>query len=289
MRCTHANHFVGISITRKRRDKALYLSQPDYVKKILKKFYMADCHPKDLSASPGCRLVQNVGEDPLDHEPYRETIGSLLYLTMVSGPDIAFAVGQVAQFSEKPQKHHWIAVKRIFAYLKGTQEYGIRFGPGHDCLRGYSDSDFADYLNSRRSTKAFIFILNGGQLAWSSGRQPCVTLSSTESEFVAAKEAIWLKRLMKDVTPEWDKSIPLLCDNQSTIQLIRNPVFHQRTKHIDVKCYFVRRRQEAEDIDVSYISTNDQLADPLTKILPNPRFSSLRELMGILPVPLKHD
>jgi hypothetical protein len=199
----------------------------------------------------------------------------------------------MAQFSEKPQKHHWIAVKRIFAYPKGTQEYGIRFGPGHDCLRGYSDSDFADYLNSRRSTKAFIFILNGGQLAWSSGRQPCVTLSSTESEFVAAceaaKEAIWLKRLMKDVTPEWDKSIPLLCDNQSTIQLIRNPVFHQRTKHIDVKCYFVRRRQEAEDIDVSYISTNDQLADPLTKILPNPRFSSLRELMGILPVPLKHD
>jgi hypothetical protein len=102
----------------------------------------------------------------------------------------------------------------------------------------------------------------------------------------AAKEAVWLKRLMKNAMPEWDESIPVMCDNQSTIQLIRNPVFHQRTKHIDVKYYFVRERQEAGDIYVSYISTNDQLADPLTKILPNPRFSSLRELMGILPVPL---
>jgi hypothetical protein len=94
---------------------------------------------------------------------------------------------------------------------------------------------------------------------------------------------------MKDVRPEWDGTIPLMCDNQSTIQLIRNPVFHQRTKHIDVNYYFVRETQEAGDIDVSYISTNDQLADPLTKILPNPRFSILRELMGILPVPSKQN
>ena len=293
MRCTHANHFVGISITRNRRDKVLYLSQPDYIKKILKKFHMTDCHPKDLPASPGCRLVLNVGEDSLEDVPYREAIDSLLYLTIVSRPDIAFAVGQAAQFSENPQKHHWVAVRRIFAYLKGTQDYGIRFGPNHDCLRGYSDSDFAGDLNSRRSTTAFIFILNGGPVAWASRRQPCVTLSSTESEFVAAceaaKEAVWLKRLMKNAMPEWNESIPLMCDNQSTIQLIRNPVFHQRTKHIDVKYYFVRERQEAGDVDFAYISTNDQLADPLTKILPNPRFSSLRELMGILPVPSRHD
>ncbi len=127
-------------------------------------------------------------------------------MTIVSRPDIAFAVGQAAQFSENPQKHHWIAVRRIFAYLKGTQDYGIRFGPNQDCLRGYSDSDFAGDLNSRRSTTAFIFILNGGPVAWASRRQPCVTLSSTESEFVAAceaaKEAVWLKRLMKNAMPE---------------------------------------------------------------------------------------
>lgn len=293
MRCTPANHFVGISITRNRRDKILYLSQPDYINKILKKFHIIDCHPKNLPAEPGCRLIQNVGEDPLDNVPYREAIGSLLYLTIISRPDIAFAVGQAAQFSEEPQKHHWIAVRRFFSYLKGTQDYGIRFGINHDRLKRYSDSDFAGDLNSRRSTTAFIFILNGGPVAWTSRRQPCVTLSSTESEFVAAceaaKEAIWLKRLMKDVIPEWDETIPLICDNQSTIQLIRNPVFHQRTKHIDVKYYFVRERQEAGDIDVSYISTNDQLADPLTKILPNTRFSILRELMGILPVPLENN
>jgi hypothetical protein len=117
MRCTHANHFVGISITRNRRDKVLYLSQPDYIRKILKKFHMTDCHPKDLPASPGCGLVQNDGEESLEDVPYREAIGSLLYLTIVSRPDIAFAVGQAAQFSENPQKHNWIAVRRIFAYI----------------------------------------------------------------------------------------------------------------------------------------------------------------------------
>lgn len=105
MRCTPANHFV-LHYSKLKRQNPFYLSQPDYIRKILKKFHMIDCHPKNLPASPGCRLTQNVGEDPLEDVPYRGAIGSLLYLTIVSRPDIAFAVGQAAQFSESPQKHH---------------------------------------------------------------------------------------------------------------------------------------------------------------------------------------
>ena len=238
MRCTPANHFVGLSITRSRQDKTLFLSQPDYIKKILKRFHMTDYHPKGPPALPGCRLTYNTEGESLVHVPYREAIGSLLYLSISSRPDIAFAVGQVAQFAENPQQHHWAAVRRIFAYLKGTQEHGIRFGPISDQLKGYTDSDsvypFGISIRdttTRRSTTGFIFLLHGGPVAWTSRRQPFVSLSSTEAEFVAAseatKEAVWLKRLMEDVTPEWNKPIPLMCDNQSAIQLIRNPVFHQ--------------------------------------------------------------
>ncbi len=156
-------------------------------------------------------------------------------------------------------------------------------------MRGFSDSDYAGDPSTRRSTSGFIFVLCGGPVAWSSRRQPCVALSSTEAEFVAscdaAKEGVWLKRLLSEMMPGFNGPIPLMCDNQSAIQLVRNPVFHQRTKHIDVRFCFVRERQETGDINVLYIPSVDPLADPLTKPLRNPRFTILRELSGIISMP----
>ena len=285
MRSTPAEHFVGLSITRNRMDKTLHLSQPEYVKTILRRFHMNDCKPRKIPADPNARMTKNSGSIDIQ-APFREAVGCLMYLMLCTRPDIAFAVNQVSQFCEKPYLEHWNAVKRIFAYLQGTQTHGLRFGAMGHQLKGYTDADYAGNLETRQSTSGFIFTLYGGPVAWSSRRQSCVALSTTEAEYVAAsdatKEGIWLRRLLLDLNPEWNVPLPLLCDNQSAIRLIRNPEFHQRTKHIDVRYHFIRGHHEAKEIDVLYVPTEEQLADPFTKPLPNPRFTTLRDSLGII-------
>jgi transposase InsO family protein len=289
MRHGPANHFVGLSISRNRKKRTLYVAQPDYIRKILKRFDAMECLPKSLPADPGTRLLKKIDKSPTEKFPYREAVGSLMYLGLASRPDISFAVGQISQFCEDPGQSHWSAVRRILAYLKGTLNHGIRYAQGADGLLGYCDSDYAGDPNSRRSTSGFVFLLHGGPVAWSSRRQTSVSLSTTEAEFIAsseaAREGVWLSRLMKSIKPGFGEPIRIMCDNQSAIALIKNPVHHQRSKHIEVRYYFVRERQEAGDIDIQYIPTDQQLADCLTKPLPNPRFSILREMMGVTTVP----
>ena len=289
MRHGPADNFVGLSIHRARQERTLFMSQPDYTKRVLQRFHMTDCHPVKLPAEPGSHLGECAAENPI-RVPYREAIGSLTYLATVSRPDMSFSVGQASRYCEEPKVQHWTAVKKILAYVKGTAQHGIRYTLTADGITGFCDSEYAGDPNTRRSTSGFIFILCGGPVAWSSRRQPCVALSSTEAEFVAscdaAKEGVWLKRLLSEMMPGLSGPIPLMCDNQSAIQLVLNPVFHQRTKHIDVRFRFVRERQETGDIDVLYVPSVDQLADPLTKSLPNPRFTVLRQLSGITAIPL---
>jgi hypothetical protein len=178
-------------------------------------------------------------------------------------------------------------VKRILSYLKGTSSHGIVLGGTGDTttLRAYSDADFASNLDDRRSTTGVILILNGGPVLWKIQRQKCVSLSTTESEYVAAsaggKEVVWMRRLLQDLGRRQDQPTDLFIDNQSAIKLVRNPKFHQRTNYIDVKFHFI---QENQVINTTYINTENQLADLLTKALDGPRFRKLRQEIGIYTV-----
>ncbi len=290
MRSSEANHFVGLSITRNREEKTLYISQPDYIKKILRRFHMDQCNPVDLPATPGVFFTRDNKNEGSIQVPFREAVGSLLYLMLSSRPDISFSVNQVSQFCEKPQNCHWAAVKKILAYLKRTSEHGIRFGPELTSLLGFTDADFAGDTDTRRSTSGYVFLLNGGPIAWSSRRQKCVTLSTTEAEYVAAceaaREGVWLKRLLNELMPNWSEPIPLMCDNMSSIDLSKNPRFHQLTKHIHVRYHFIRLAQEEKEIDVRHIPSKQQLADSFTKPLANPRFTDLRNAISVVSVPI---
>ncbi len=221
--------------------------------------------------------------------PYREAVGCLMYITTTTRPEIAFAVGQVSKFCQNPGAAHWNAVKRILSYLAGTINHGLCFGGGSPTTAGYTDADYAGDKDNFRSTTGFIFMLHGGPVSWSSRRQTCTALSTTESEFVAAcetsKEGVWLTRLMEDIRGEKSGPMPLYCDNEAAIRLVKNPEFHQRTKHIDVKYYFIRDQQENGTIDMQHISTTNQLADIFTKSLPRPRFLMLREMIGVTAPP----
>ena len=208
-----------------------------------------------------------------------------MYLMAMSRLDICLAVNQVAQFVQKPEALHWEAVKRIFAYLVKTPHHGLCYGKdGETQLNGYTDADFAGDLTTRKSTTGFVFMFNGGPVSWASRRQRSIALSTTDAEFFAvsegAREAIWLKRLLQEIGIKVNK-VPIRCDNKCAIQLVYNPENHQRTKHIDVKYFYVREQQEKGVLDISYIHTDEQIADIFTKPLLRPRFEKLRDLIGV--------
>lgn len=144
---------------------------------------------------------------------------------------------------------------------------------------------YAGDVETRRSTTGYVFLLHGGPVAWGCKRQKCTSLSTTEPEYIAAcestREAVWLKRLLTELGLQETNPIPLLCDNQSAVRLVRNPDSHQRTKHIDVKYHYIRDQQEGGEINILYVDTNNQLADILTKPLAAARFNWLREEIGI--------
>jgi hypothetical protein len=195
---------------------------------------MANCRPRNLPAEPGHHLHRNAEKGRQEEAmPYREAVGSLMYLIMATRPDISFSVGQVSQFCEDPEPSHWEDVKRNLSYLQDTSSHGIRFGPGTDGLKGFTDSDYAGDVVSRRSTTGFIFLPHGGPVGWSSRRQSSVALSTTESEFVAAceaaREGVWLQRLLVDINLGSERPLRIMCDNQSAIQLIRCFIREQNT------------------------------------------------------------
>lgn len=295
MRTLPPNRYLGFNIKRDRTNHHLFISQPDYVDEILRKFNMAQCNPRSTPADPGARLTvvmsprteQQAAE--MINVPYREAIGSLMFVMVTTRPDIAYAVGQVAQHAENPGPAHWKAVKRIFAYLAGTKNYGLRFGPKSPLI-GYSDADYGGDPDRRRSTSGFLFLLHGGPISWASRRQSCTALSTTEAEFIAAseatKEATWLLRLLKEIDGEGTTGpVELLCDSQSAIRLVKNPEFHQRTKHIDVRYNFIRDQQADGIVNMKFVQSKDQLADVFTKPLPTPAFERLRNDLGVIELP----
>jgi hypothetical protein len=230
------DRFIGIDINRNRIQRTIHLSQPDYVKTVLERFNMSNCSILSVPADPCTKLTpqmcpQNEEEkQEMAKIPFMECIGSVMHLTHLTRPDIAYAVGQVSRYSQSPGQEHWKALKRILAYLRKTLNYGLLFGGGDDELYGYCDADYAGGLGNRRSTSGAVFTLHNGPVSWFSRRQSCVALSTTESEFISAaegaKEAIWLKRFHSELGAR-TSAMPLRCDNQGAIALIHDPVFHQ--------------------------------------------------------------
>lgn len=276
--------FVGLQIKRDRKEKKLLVHQEAYTKRLIDKFGMKDA--KSISIPADTHTVLQPIEDefvPRENVPYREAVGSLLFLATATRPDIAFAVNQVSRYLEKHDDSHWQAIKRIIRHLQGTANFGICFSANSSAfqLLGYSDADYASDKGTRRSTSGYVFLLASEPITWSSERQKMVTLSTTEAEYVAAtsatKEVIWLRRLLKDFGCGCVGASDLYVDNQSAIKLAKNPEYHKRTKHIDIRFHFIREKVASQEINLEYVPSELQLADILTKALPKERFCQLRD------------
>ncbi|PKI48919.1 hypothetical protein CRG98_030695 [Punica granatum] len=186
----------------------------------------------------------------------------------------------------KPYVTHWLAVKRILRYLKGTITHGLYLRPSSvSTLHGFSDADWAGNLDDRRSISGFIIFLGSNSISWSSKKQRTVARSSTESEYKslanATAEIIWLQSLLQELGFSQSRAPTLWCDNISAIYLTANPVFHARTKHIEIDYHFVRERFMRGQLHIQFISSDDQLADGLTKGLPSARFSTFRSKLHV--------
>lgn len=283
-----AKYFLGIEINRL-RNGAIHLSQAAYTKKVLNKFGFGDSNAVSTPVN-----YQQVLEGDNDSNgvnfPYRQVVGSLIYLAIGTRPDISFAVGYVSRFMERPAKIHVTAVKRILKYLKGSSEYGILF-PSENANNFkffiYSDADYAGCVETRRSTSGYCLLLGQSIVSWCSERQCSVSTSTAESEYIAAshasRELVWLKRLLDELDETLKKEKPsLFVDNESAIKLIKNPVHHKRTKHIEVAYHFVREKYFENVFNVKSVSSENQLADILTKPLPKARFENLRFKLNVV-------
>jgi hypothetical protein len=293
-----ADHFVGIAIHRDRLNKRIYLSAQHYIDKILAKFNMSNAHPVSLPADKGgIRLSKNM--EPVDDEeresmskiPYREAVGCIMYAAITLRPDIAFQAVQIAQHCENPGLKHWNAVKRVLRYLAGTKNHGLCFGGSESNLNeivGYSDADYGGDIETRRSTSGSIFKLNGGPVTWSSKKQPIVVLSTMESEYIAAsdtgREAKWLRLLLSELGLPQKSPTKIWCDNESAIALARNPEYHKRSKHIDVRYHHLRELVFNKVIDIEYVNTKEQLADFLTKPVDIESSERIKKNLGIVKV-----
>ena len=207
----------------------------------------------------------------MEKAPYQEAIGSLMYASIATRPDISFAVATLSQYLDNPGEIHWEAVKRIIRYLSGTRNFALTYGDERHDLLGYSDADGATQEH-RHAISGYAFLIDGGAISWSSRKQELITLSTAESEYVAAthaaKEALWLRRLLFELFPSLEAPIPLFCDNQAALRLIEDDNYRARTKHIDKRYHFIREVAQNGVLQLIYCPTDDMAADILTKALP---------------------
>jgi len=251
---------------------------------------MTECVPVDTPMETGKRYDQlKPGEPAADKALYHAMIGSLTYAMTAIRPDLSAAVGMLSQFMSNPSHEHMLAAKRVLRYVKGTLDYGLRFESRRGSeLVGYSDADWAGDLVTRRSTSGYVFQFGGGTISWSSKRQSVVAKSSTEAEYMAmshaAGETVWLRRFIKHFECDVGKPTTLFADNLGAMALSKNPMYHSRTKHIDVQFHFIRECVENGQISLQHVSTGEIYADVLTKDLARPKFRYFRDKLGVVPV-----
>ena len=250
------------------------MNQKGYITKVLQRFEMSNCKPR---STPSEQKLEFDGETLVDPRRYREAVGSLVYAMKSTRPDICRVVTKLSQFLAAPRKGHWIALKHVLRYLKGTLDFELCYRKCDDGLTlvSYSDADCASSTDD-----CFSLTRAGPLISWKSRKQPTVALSSCEAEYIAlaaaVQEDMYLSQMMKDIG-EVSGPVLIFEDNQGTIALSKNPVNQQRSKQIDVRYCFVRSAQNAGKIIIKYCPTADMVADVMTK--PVTKFKLLKTLV----------
>ncbi|XP_061989759.1 uncharacterized mitochondrial protein AtMg00810-like [Rosa rugosa] len=248
------HYFLGLQITY--LPNGLFISQAKYAQDILDKAGMSDCNASITPCLPYSKLLKDEGAPFTDVKTYRSIVGCLQYLTFTR-PDITYSVNSVCQFMQSPTALHFLAVKRILRYIKGTLDYGITFRAAPLELRAYIDSDWAGDPNDRRSTTGFVIFLGNCPISWCSRKQTSVSRSSTEAEYRAmadtASEVLWLRHLLNDLHIKLPSAPTLHCDNVSALALASNPIHNSKVKHVEVDIHFTREKVARGELALQFV------------------------------------
>ncbi|RVX08747.1 Retrovirus-related Pol polyprotein from transposon RE1 [Vitis vinifera] len=277
-------YFLGIEVSRSK--KGMFLSQRKYVLDLLKETGKIEAKPCTTPMVPNVQLMPDDGDPFYNPERYRRVVGKLNYLT-VTRPDIAYAVSVVSQFTSAPTIKHWAALEQILCYLKKAPGLGILYSSqGHTRIECFSDADWAGSKFDRRSTTGYCVFFGGNLVAWKSKKQSVVSRSSAESEYRAMSQAtceiIWIHQLLCEVGMKCTMPAKLWCDNQAALHIAANPVYHERTKHIEVDCHFIREKIEENLVSTGYVKTGEQLGDIFTKALNGTRVEYFCNKLGMI-------
>lgn len=284
------NWFLGVCF--KHETCGIIADQSAYLQGCLERYGLTGIKPKPTPMVYKLLLSPNKGDvDPEMHSFYRAMVGSLIYMSTWTRPDIAQAVGYLARFLAQPTEQAVIAAKRVFAYLKATQHHSICFNKKgfttrdpDDLLYAYTDSSDADCPETRKSTGGYLVSFNGTPVGWRSARQQIVALSSCESEYIqaalAAKEILHLRSILFHLGFEQRRTL-LYVDNEAAVALSDNAVHRNRSKHIERRFHFLRQCTAAGFVLCTKIATENNIADMFTKALGVEKYGLLRHAMGV--------
>jgi hypothetical protein len=270
--------YLGIKVHQ--GDSGITLRQTAYAKCVVELAGLTDCNPALTPMEERLKLSHDSTTEEVDATQYRCLVGSLRYLAHIR-PDLSFSVSYVSRFMQRPTMEHQQVVKRIIRYVAGTLDHGLYYprchGEAH--LVGYSDSDHAGDIDTSKSTSGVLFFFGKSLVSWQSVKQQVVALSSCEAEYIAASttstQALWLVRLLGDLLDRDTRAVELRVDSKSALALAKNPIFHERSKHIRVRYHSIRGCLKEGSFKACYINTKDQLADLLIKPLGRIKFLEL--------------
>lgn len=278
-------YFLGLEVSRTQH--GLLLNQRKYILDLLTHTGLLDAKAFKCPFPKHVKLSTHEGEILDDAEKYRSLIGRLLYLNL-SRPDISYSVQQLSQFMACPREPHWKAALHLVRYLKGTSDMGLFYSrESTTSLTAYSDADWGACDFSGRSLTGWCIFLGKSLVSWKTKKQKTVSKSSTESEFRSmsqtTSEIVWVEGVLAALHCTIPKPIPLFCDNQAANHIAHDPVLHERTKHLKLDCFYVRENIEDGFISTHHIKSSLQLADIMTKSLPEQQHQFLSLKLGLVP------
>lgn len=283
----HLTYFLGLEVHS--RNHGLFLNQHKYIQDLIELAGLNDATAVDTPMEVNVKYRKDEGELLSDPFLYRQLVGSLIYLT-ITRPDISYAVHIVSKFMQSPRHLHLAAVRRIIRYLIGSSTRGLFFSTQSGIhLTAYSDADWAGCPDTRKSTTGWCIFLGDALISWKCKKQDCVSKSSTEAEYramsAACSEIVWLRGLLSELGFPQTTPTPLHGDNTSAIQIAANPVYHERTKHIEVDCHYIREAFTHGVITLPHLTTDLQIADVFTKALKRQRHKFLSSKLMLIDLP----
>lgn len=276
-----ASFILNLQITRDRPNRIISISQATHIRNLLQQHQMENCLPASTPLNPGTTFEDESSQLLPDITPFQSLIGALLYIANATRPDITFATNRLSQFTSKCTELHLTSAKHILRYLKKTAQTSLRLSPTSLAITAFADADYAGCTTTRKSTSGGLLLIGGSPIAWLSRKQDCVAQSTAESEYIAlahmCKEVVWANQLNQELNLPMTLPSTIFSDNQAAKAIAEDPQHQKRAKHIDVKYHLLKDHVEKGDVTIQFVSTQNQLADLMTKLLPATRHQLLTD------------